>query len=141
MSVMTPPVTRFMIYQFVMWFLTVTSFSTKWRPLVRPLLQLSQTNTARHFNMDQISSQIYCNVELNLAYTEAVGFDMDFTLCQVTYRILQTLSLTMILCYDLNELLSLKYNKNFEKLLFDSAKQKLHQKYHYGESVAQFVYQ
>ena len=69
---MKPPVTRFMIYPFVMWFLTVTSFSTKWRPLVRPLLQLSQTNTARHFNMDQISSQIYCNVELNLAITETL---------------------------------------------------------------------
>ena len=30
-----------------------------------------------------ISSQVFCNVELNLAYTEAVGFDMDFTLAQV----------------------------------------------------------
>lgn len=27
--------------------------------------------------------RLYCNVELNVAYIEAIGFDMDFTLAQV----------------------------------------------------------
>lgn len=34
--------------------------------------------TQQHYN-----TQIYCNVELNTDYIEAVGFDMDFTLAQV----------------------------------------------------------
>ena len=31
-----------------------------------------------------LDTQIYCNVELNTDYIEAVGFDMDFTLAQVS---------------------------------------------------------
>lgn len=32
-----------------------------------------------------ITRNIFCNVELNCANLEAVGFDMDFTLAQVPY--------------------------------------------------------
>lgn len=32
---------------------------------------------------DELKKQIYCNVELNGSYIEAVGFDLDFTLAQV----------------------------------------------------------
>lgn len=32
---------------------------------------------------DAFKQQIFCNVELNGSYIEAVGFDMDFTLAQV----------------------------------------------------------
>jgi hypothetical protein len=35
-----------------------------------------------HLNLDK---QIFCNVELNCEYLEAIGFDMDFTLAQVRF--------------------------------------------------------
>lgn len=46
-----------------------------------PLLRLSKCQT-RVPDLD-LKNQVYCNVELNEAYIEAVGFDMDFTLAQV----------------------------------------------------------
>ena len=33
---------------------------------------------------NNLDTEIYCNVELNTDYIEAVGFDMDFTLAQVS---------------------------------------------------------
>ena len=33
---------------------------------------------------NDLDTEIYCNVELNTDYIEAVGFDMDFTLAQVS---------------------------------------------------------
>lgn len=37
-----------------------------------------------------MSRSIFCNVELNCANVEAVGFDMDFTLAQVRICVLLT---------------------------------------------------
>ena len=34
---------------------------------------------------DELKKHIYCNVELNGSYIEAVGFDLDFTLAQVQH--------------------------------------------------------
>jgi hypothetical protein len=34
-------------------------------------------------DLQSISHKIFCNVELNGATIEAVGFDMDYTLAQV----------------------------------------------------------
>jgi len=42
---------------------------------------LHNTDNIDDINLD---TQIYCNVELNTDYIEAVGFDMDFTLAQVS---------------------------------------------------------
>lgn len=48
---------------------------------------------------DTFNSTIFCNVELNCANLEAIGFDMDFTLAQVIYysfmNHLQSLILTL----------------------------------------------
>lgn len=35
---------------------------------------------------NNLDTEIYCNVELNTDYIEAVGFDMDFTLAQVSIQ-------------------------------------------------------
>jgi len=37
---------------------------------------------------ENLNSTIFCNVELNCANLEAVGFDMDYTLAQVKFTIL-----------------------------------------------------
>jgi hypothetical protein len=42
-----------------------------------------QSTSISNGNVDP-NTHIYCNVELNLASLEAVGFDMDFTLAQVS---------------------------------------------------------
>jgi len=61
-----------------------------------------------------LSTQIYCNVELNADYIEAVGFDMDFTLAQ--------------------------YNEAFDMLAYEGAKRKLHENLGYPAEVMEFEY-
>jgi HAD superfamily 5'-nucleotidase-like hydrolase len=61
-----------------------------------------------------MSRSIFCNVELNCANVEAVGFDMDFTLAQ--------------------------YNEDFDLLAFEGAKRKLVDVLHYPNEVLDFEY-
>lgn len=61
----------------------VTSFGVPFPS--RIMLAHSMRNKCLKMRTDGIdlSTQIFCNVELNADYIEAVGFDLDFTLAQV----------------------------------------------------------
>jgi 5' nucleotidase family len=61
-----------------------------------------------------LANQIFCNVELNAANLEAVGFDMDFTLAQ--------------------------YNEAFDLLAYDGAKERLCKLLGYPKDVLDFQY-
>jgi hypothetical protein len=45
--------------------------------------QIPSSHVSLDLGLTDLSQQIYCNVELNGANLEAVGFDMDYTLAQV----------------------------------------------------------
>lgn len=61
-----------------------------------------------------LANQIFCNVELNAANLEAVGFDMDFTLAQ--------------------------YNEAFDLLAYDGAKERLCKLLGYPKDILDFKY-
>jgi len=88
----------------------------QWRSgiAVKPSSHLRMITTEELKSNVDLSSQIYCNVEMNADYIEAVGFDMDFTLAQ--------------------------YNEEFDLLAFEGAKQKLHQVLGYPKEVLDFPY-
>lgn len=46
-------------------------------------IKMSQSNADDKFSTNTLRRKIFCNIELNGASLEAVGFDMDFTLAQV----------------------------------------------------------
>lgn len=53
-------------------------------PVVAPrTARLYSTILPKNSVEEELTKQIYCNVELNGNYLDAVGFDMDFTLAQV----------------------------------------------------------
>ena len=49
-------------------------------------LRRDDDSIAINDNLD-LRTQIFCNAELNGDYIEAVGFDMDFTLAQVSWQL------------------------------------------------------
>ena len=67
----------------------------------------------QHTTLTSLQRQIFCNVELNGANLEAVGFDMDFTLAQ--------------------------YNEEFDMLAFNGAKQKLLSMLNYPQEILDAV--
>jgi len=70
----------------------------------------SNESAARQkLTLTSLQRQIFCNVELNGAHLEAVGFDMDFTLAQ--------------------------YNEAFDLLAFEGAKRKLIETFKYPKEV------
>lgn len=84
------------------------------------------------------STHIFCNVELDLQPLQAVGFDMDFTLAQVSHHFLNCLELHISIN---NETLSSQYNHDFDLLAFEGAKRNLVEKLGYPKEVLQFKYQ
>jgi hypothetical protein len=60
-------------------------FSTK-RPFCRSRVHPRILNSHRqlHVGGPNLNQSIFCNVELNATNLQAVGFDMDFTLAQVS---------------------------------------------------------
>lgn len=97
----------------------------------------SQNNENNVFSKPGISRQIFCNIELNGASLEAVGFDMDFTLAQVcVFPLINVI-------YKSNNLYSscVQYKESFDLLAFEGAKQKLINSLGYpAEFVSTFYY-
>ena len=67
-----------------------------------------------HRPTSPLYNQVFCNVELNGEYLEAIGFDMDFTLAQ--------------------------YNEAFDQLAFEGAKKNLVHRKGYPREVLDFKY-
>ena len=62
----------------------VFQFISSWiLPIHRNSQMLANMAMKKRAHDVDLHSQIFCNVELNADYIEAVGFDMDFTLIQV----------------------------------------------------------
>ncbi len=91
--------------------------------------------------------QVFCNVELKPV--DYVGFDMDFTLAQVSFKsreksYCRSLFLKFIfhclVCF-IHFTYLLQYNTEFDKLAFEGAKQKLHSWLGYPKEVLDFKYE
>jgi hypothetical protein len=81
--------------------------------------------------------EIFCNTEINGASIEAIGFDMDYTLAQVTSTCACLMFRGLLLTKGIDVL---QYNSKFDELAFEGAKVKL-SKLGYPDDALQFNYE
>jgi hypothetical protein len=91
---------------------------------------------SHHNSIVHSTNQIFCNVELNSENLEAVGFDMDFTLAQVSFCCFSTNFVTN----DKLFVSRVQYNEQFDLLAFEGAKKKLHEDFNYPKDILEFEY-
>lgn len=85
---------------------------------VMPVVRSFVRKTSKH--AVDLNAQIFCNVELNADYIEAVGFDMDFTLAQVFVHCFAHAWINC--CVSTHRFYFSQYNEEYERAVFDAAK-------------------